>query len=80
METAALYGMSHQHGVKALSMMTITDEIILQGYDPVLQKFANPKNKYAFNGMSSEIRETKLDCMALLGLYTAVRFVKGKSN
>ena len=61
-------------------MMTITDEIILQNYDPVLKEFADPRKKYAFNGMSSEIRETKLDAMALLGLHTAVRCAKGKSN
>ena len=35
MEAAALYGMAHEHGVEALCMMTITDEIHLKNYDPV---------------------------------------------
>ena len=61
METATLYGMSHQHEVESLAMMTITDEIHMKDYDPVSKTFADPKNKYAFNGMSYQVREGKLD-------------------
>jgi len=33
MEAAGLYGMAHEHGVQALAMMTITDEIHLKDYN-----------------------------------------------
>ena len=53
MEAAALYGISHEHGVKALCMCTITDEIHLKGYDEKHEKFADPTNKFDFKGMST---------------------------
>lgn len=78
MESAVMYGMSHQHEVQSLTVLAITDEIHMNNYDPVSKTFADPANKYSFNGMSKEDRANKVDQMALLALKTAVRIVKGK--
>ena len=40
-------------------MMTVSDEIHLNNYDPVEEKYANPADKFSIVRMSVEDREKK---------------------
>ena len=80
MEAAALYGIAPQHGVKALCMCTITDEIHLKNYDFKHEKFADPSDIGEFVGMTSDERETKMGNMALLALKTAESIIKNQAK
>ena len=48
METAALYGLAPSLGAKVLSLLTVSDEIHMKGFDYETGKFKNEKDKYKF--------------------------------
>ena len=76
METAALYGIGPSLGAKVLSLLTVSDEIHMKGFDYKTGKFKDEKDKYKFVDIPQGERETKCDCMALLALETAKRIIK----
>ena len=79
METAALYGLAPSLGAKVLSLLTVSDEIHMKGFDYETGKFKNEKDKYKFVDIPQGERETKCDCMAMLAFETAKRIImKGK--
>jgi len=80
MEASCLYSLANENNVDALGINTISDEIHMNGYDPVTETYADPANKFWYKDMPPEQRQSKLRTMVTLALETVVEWNKNKDK
>ena len=80
MEAACLYSLANENNVDALGINTVSDEIHMNGYDPITETYADPQNKFWYKDMPPEQRQSKLRTMVTLALETVVEWNKNKSK